>query len=153
VRFTIDSNVLVYAFMRSDPEKHRAASELMIAAGMLDCVLAAQAIAEYLNVMRRKHPELFEEAQAQAGRWRATFPILDTTAEHVLRAADFAERHRLQFWDSLIWQVARSANATLFLSEDLQDGLSLEGMAVLNPFAAGNEARLKSLLADASAGG
>jgi hypothetical protein len=37
--------------------------------------------------------------------------------------------------------------ADVLLTEGLQDGLSLEGMAVLNPFNAANRERLSDLLA------
>ena len=52
-RFTIDSNVLVYAFIRSDLRKHKIAAEIMYRAMGLDAVLTAQVLAEFLNVIRR----------------------------------------------------------------------------------------------------
>lgn len=146
MRFAVDSNVLVYALVRADREKHRVASELMIRGMLLDMVLPAQVIGEFLNVMRRKHPVHFDAARAQATRWEVTCPLIETRGEHVLRGADFAAKHRLQLWDSVIWQVVRSARATLFLSEDLQDGLSIEGLTVLNPFEPANEPKLRDLL-------
>lgn len=148
MRATIDSNILVYASAGESGEKHRIASELLIKAMSHDVVMTVQALAEYLNVIRRKHPVHFAAARAQAERWATTFTIVDTTIAHLLNAADFALRHRLQFWDSVIWQAARSAQATLFLSEDLQDGMSLDGMSVLNPFRSENEVRMKALFAD-----
>lgn len=149
MRFAIDSNVLVYAFIRDDLRKHEIASEIMVRAMLLDAVLAAQTVAEFLNVVRRKHAQLFSEACAQARRWHTTFDVLDTSSEHVLNGAEFAARHRLQLWDSIIWHVARSAHAVLFLTEDLQDHLAVDGMRVLNPFEPANEAELKALLSSA----
>ena len=149
MRFTVDSNVLVYALIADDPDKHRIASDLMIRAMLLDVVVTAQAMAEFVNVVRRKHPSHFDAALAQAKRWTTLMSIVETTGNHVLRAADFARRHRLQLWDSVIWQAARSAHAVLFLSEDLQDGLSLEGMTVLDPFNPANQSRLRELLTEA----
>jgi predicted nucleic acid-binding protein len=149
VRFTVDSNVLVYALVRDPAEKHRVAADLMIRAMTLDAVLCAQALAEFLNVIRRKQPSHFDAARAQAERWATVFTVADTSAEHVLRAGAFAARHRLQLCDSLIWQVARSSHAAFFLSEDLQDGLSIDGMTVLNPFNPGNRERLREILTGA----
>lgn len=149
MRFAIDSNVLVYAFIRDDPKKHETASEIMIRSMMLDAILAAQSIAEFLNVIRRKQPQFFNEARAQARRWHTTFELLDTTAQNVMDGAEFAARHKLQLWDSVIWQVARSAHAVLFLTEDLQDKLAIDGMKVLNPFATANRVELQKLLRSA----
>ena len=148
MRFTIDSNVLIYAFVRSDPRKHEIAAEIMIRAMVLDAVLTAQALGEFLNVIRRKLPQLFTEARAQADRWTTTLTVLDTSSEHVLKGAQFAARHKLQLWDSIIWQVARSAHASIFLSEDLQDKLNLEGMTVINPFREGDQRALYDMLVD-----
>lgn len=149
MRFSVDSNILIYAFLRADERKHAIASELMVRAMLLDCVVPAQAIAEFLNVVRRKRDDVFEEARKQAERWIETFQIVETASSHVLSGAELAAKHKLQLWDSIIWQAARSAHATLFLSEDLQDGLSIEGMAVLNPFASENEGQLRALLSSA----
>jgi len=146
VRFSIDSNILVYAFIRDDPRKHKIAAEIMVRAMTLDCVLAAQTVAEFLNVIRRKQPQLFEHARAQAKRWHVTLELLDTSGDHILKAADFAARHKLQLWDSIIWQVVRSAHAVLFLTEDLQDHLAIDGMRVLNPFDSTNDNELQNLL-------
>ena len=146
MRFTVDSNLLVYALDRSDPPRHEIAADIMVRAMLLDCVLTAQAIAEFLNVVRRKRREYFDAARAQAERWTTTFSVLGTESGHVLKAAEFAARHKLQLWDCIIWQVARSAHAGLFLSEDMQDGLSIDGMTVLNPFDSGNRNALRALL-------
>lgn len=152
MRFSVDSNILVYAFLREDERKHRIASEVMIAAMLLDCVLAAQTVAEFLNVIRRKHAGLFGEARAQAQRWCETIQILETTGEDVIKGAEFSAKHRLQLWDSIIWQIARKSHAVLFISEDLQDQLSIGGMKVLNPFSAANEPQLQELLSSSTGG-
>ena len=53
----------------------------------------------------------------------------------VLKAASALVRvHHFQVWDAVIWSAARLAGATLFLSEDLHDGLRLDGLTAINPF-------------------
>ena len=150
-RLTLDSNILIYALDAGTPEKHAIASALVQRAARADAVLTVQALAEVLAVMARKFPAHLAAGRAQAERWATLFTLLPTRWEDLARAAAFAERHRLQLWDSLIWQVARGANAAVFLSEDLQDGLSIEGLTVVNPFDPANEALLAGLLADARA--
>ena len=66
----------------------------------------------------------------------------------MIRGADFARRHSLQYWDSVIWQVASAAGATALISEDMQDGLVLDGMMVINPFNAANDELVSLLLAE-----
>jgi predicted nucleic acid-binding protein len=115
----------------------------------LDAVVAVQTVAEFLNVIRRKQPHLFDDALAQVRRWQDVFELVATTGDHIVSGADFSARFKLQFWDSVIWQVARSSHATLFLTEDLQDQATLEGMKVLNPFNPLNKAELDRLLSSA----
>jgi predicted nucleic acid-binding protein len=149
LRFAVDSNILVYAFVRDDPDKHYVASEIMIRAMTLDAVLTAQSLGEFLNVIRRKHIASFDVALTQVERWASTIPTLVTSADAVIGAAALARRHRLQLWDSIIWEVARGAGASCFLSEDLQDGLAIDGMTALNPFNPANAPRLAELLTPA----
>lgn len=146
MRFALDSNVLVYALIRDDDSKHAIASRLLIRSTELDAVLPAQVLGEFLNVVRRKHPEHFDIAIEQAVRWQETLSVLPTTDEHVVRGGKFASKHRMQLWDAIIWQVARSARASLFLTEDLQDGFAIDGMRALNPFNPKNGKTLESLL-------
>lgn len=146
MRFALDSNILVYALIRDDEAKHAVASRILLRSIDLDAVIPAQVVAEYLNVVRRKHPEYFRTALDQAERWAETLTILPTTIEDIVNGGEFALKHRMQLWDAVIWQVARSARAALLVSEDLQDGLSIEGLRVLNPFISGNADELDKLL-------
>lgn len=148
MRFALDSNILIYAFDRSDRRKHDAAVALVIRAMKLDCVLPAQVVAEFLNVIRRKHRGYFEEARSQADRWMRAFTVLDTNSDHVLLGAELSSRHNLQLWDAIIWQVATSAHSAIFLTEDLQDGFQADGMRAIDPFKAANAPLLDALLTD-----
>lgn len=149
MRFALDSNILVYALIRDDEAKHAVAARILLAAAILDAVIPAQVLGEYLNVIRRKHSEHFGTAVDQAARWQITLSLLPTTDEHVVSGAAFAATHRLQLWDSIIWQVARSARASLLLTEDLQDHFAADGMKALNPFKQENQRELDALLASA----
>lgn len=146
MRFAVDSNVLVYALDSSDSGKHEIALRIMERAPLLDCMLLAQCLAEFLNVVRRKLASEFPAAIELASAWAATMPVLPTTANHVLDGAAFAVRHKLQLFDSIIWQAASAAQVEVLLSEDMQDGLSLDGMVVIDPFKPANAIALEKLL-------
>lgn len=147
MRFAIDSNILVYAVSRGDGRKHEIAAEIMVAAPRFDSILPVQVIGEFLNVVRRMDSDALAPALAQASRWMATIALAETQPAHLLEAAQFATRYKLQFWDSVIWQVAVAAGAAFFLTEDMQDGLSLGGLTVINPFSRANESALRALMA------
>lgn len=146
MRFTVDTNVLVYAVDRTDPVRHPLALEIMLGAVDADFVLTVQAVGEFLNVARRKRPDLYSEARSEAERWLTLYPMAPTSSHVLLEAADLAQRHKLQLWDSIIWQAARRASAEIFVTEDLHDGLVIDGMRVLNPFDPSNAAIVRELL-------
>ena len=68
--------------------------------------------------------------------WNPLVPDLRTfeTAWHL------ADRFALSWWDSLIVAAARAAGCGVLLSEDLQNGLVIDGeLRIVDPFAPGAE--------------
>jgi predicted nucleic acid-binding protein len=43
-------------------------------------------------------------------------------------------RHRLSFWDALLWATARDAGVPVVISEDFQHGRELDGVRFVDPF-------------------
>jgi predicted nucleic acid-binding protein len=48
-------------------------------------------------------------------------------------------RHRLSFWDAMLWATAKRAGCRVLFTEDLQDGRRLEGVLFVDPFASENQ--------------
>ena len=151
MRFAIDSNILVYAFDREAGTRHVTAKGILIRALRADCVIPTQAVGEFLNVVRRKRTSLTGDAIDQARHWSLLVPTIDTAPDQLFAAMTMAHRHKLQFWDCVIWQVGMAAGAELFLSEDMQDGFTHGGMHVMNPFLPHNSTRLDLVLAESDA--
>lgn len=145
MRVTLDSNVLVYAALEPQTEKGRTAARL-IADVAADGVLAAQALGEFINVIRRRAPNLLARAIDQVDALRAIYIIAPTDGRTIHAAATLSLKHHLQFWDAVIFTAASEAGARLFLSEDLQDGLTIDGMRVLNPFRSENDGEIEVAL-------
>ena len=146
MRFALDSNVFVYSFIRDDPERHSAAAELIRLSADADCVLPLQVVGEFLNAIRRKQPKLFSDACAQAERWCSVLPIAETRVPDMIAGAQLARRFHLQFWDSVLCAVAQTAGAEVLLTEDMQDGQTIDGLRIINPFAEVNREMLLELL-------
>ena len=56
------------------------------------------------------------------------------TVETHERALDLAERFHLSFYDALIVASASLAGCTALYSEDMQDGQTIAGVTIRNPF-------------------
>jgi predicted nucleic acid-binding protein len=142
---TLDSNILVYAELEPKTPKGLSAQRVIDVTARGGGVLANQALLEFVAVVRRLRPESLPSAVAKVEVWSKTF-ITVATSDTVMQAALLmVQRHRFQVWDAVIWAAARAGGASLFLSEDIQDGLYLDGITVVNPFSR-TEAELTALL-------
>lgn len=136
VDFLIDTNILVYAYDRSEPIKQRRAIELLrhfpySGAG----AISTQVLAEFYNAVTRRLKEKLTAAQAyeRLQNIEQSWPILNVTAPIILEAARGVEQHQFSFWDALIWATAKLNQIPIILSEDFNDGSTIEGIRFINP--------------------
>jgi predicted nucleic acid-binding protein len=136
-RYSIDTNILVYAVDRREGEKHLRALDIMERSVDLDCVLTAQALAEFVVAATRRRMLSKPHAIAQARDWRLLFPVVTASAPALDAALAAFEAGRFGLWDALLLATAREAGCTIVLSEDMQDGAALDGITVRNPLRGG----------------
>ena len=136
-RFTLDSNILVYATDRRDIARHDAAVEIIARAATRDCVIMVQALAEFFHVVTRKGfvPRL--EAAGQVNRWTTVFTVsAGASAAALVAAMQASAAGHFQFYDALLLATARDAGCTVVLSEDMANGAALDGIRVVTAFGA-----------------
>ena len=140
----LDSNIILYAFDRLEPAKRAVADPLLRRA--LDCraIIARQVLGEILNVAQRRRVITPAQARALVTSLAAEATIAPTFQESLGMASMLAERFQLQYFDALIATVSREAGATILLSEDMHDGVDLDGLVVVNPFNGANAARIEA---------
>lgn len=129
-RLFFDTNVLVYAFT-ADDARNDDAEQLLAMGG----IVSVQVLNEFVNVSRAKHRRSWDEVDRTLDIIRTILdpPLPLTMAVHA-KAVEIARRYRFKFYDSLIVAAALSADCSLLLTEDLQDGQKIENMIVRNPF-------------------
>ena len=133
----IDTNVLVYAYDRSESEKqHRALDVLDTLSGLELGVLSVQVLSEFFYSITRKitTPLPIADAYERIKNYAAAWTILDLTELIVLEAARGVRDHQFSFWDAQIWATARLNQIPMVLSEDFQAGSNIEGVRFINPF-------------------
>jgi predicted nucleic acid-binding protein len=62
------------------------------------------------------------------------FPTVGPTDASLATALDLVVAKRTGFWDGLLVATAQTADCTLLLSEDMQDGVRFGKLTVRNPF-------------------
>lgn len=143
VRATLDSNILVCAELQPKQRKGIAAQRVIEIAAV-NGVIANLALLDFVTFVRRRLPTSIPSAIAKVEAWAQVFETAPTTSLIMADALRLVNAHQFQVWDAVIWSAARAAGATVFLSEDLQDGMTLDGKWVVNPFSR-SEAELQAL--------
>ena len=147
MKVSADTSVLFYAFDAQAGERHDAALAIVDRLFRCDTVLPAQVFGEMAYAIRRKMPDVFETAVDLMRDWTALVAVELTTIEDILAGAALARVRKIQTWDAVILSVARRAGASVLLAEDMQDGATIGGVTLLNPFDPANRARLDAALA------
>jgi len=136
VRVFVDTNVLVYARDRTDGDKNERALAWLAAlwqerAGHLSWQVLQE---YYVTVPRKLDPprdrSLAREDVTSLVTWRPFSVDLPT----VDAAWAVEVRFGLSWWDALIVAAAQVGGCTHLLTDDLQDGQSLDGVKVIDPF-------------------
>lgn len=127
---TVDTNIAVYALSTDDKADHASAALRGSA------FLSVQVLNEFANVGRRKRRETWDVIAADLADLREAVPRIIPTDDGANRAAlAIAERYRLAFFDALMLAVALAGGARTFYSEDMQDGLVIDGtLRIVDPF-------------------
>jgi predicted nucleic acid-binding protein len=140
VSVVLDTNVLVYASGFGDRWKVEKALDVL--EGWLSLpggILLMQSLSEFANVAFRKYRVPGDAIRRQIEVWSAVHQPVSARDGDLHDALAAVERHRIAFWDAMLWATARRAGAHWLLSEDFQDGRVLDGVTILNPFALTND--------------
>ncbi len=134
--FFVDTNILVYLHDSKEPEKQKRATEIMETLWrQASGCLSSQVLVEFYAVATRKlKPGLAPEIARQEIRDLMGWAPQPPSAELLERAWRLEDRYGLSWWDSLIAAAALAQNCRMLLSEDLQDGLEIDGLRIVNPF-------------------
>jgi len=146
-RFSLDTNILVYAIDRDAGVRHGLSWALVGRAARSDCVLAAQALARFFHATTRMGLLAHAAASALARDWLDVFHVNSVNTAALVDAMDAVGEHGLSFWDAMFRATARQSGCWEILSEDMQDGRRLGGVEFVNPFTEDASTRLEPLLA------
>ena len=132
----IDTNILVYAYNASLPEKQVKAQSLLTTLwSSNNGCLSIQVFQEFYTVVTRKIPHpLSTEVAATIIRDYGTWDYHSPEFNDLLQAIEIQQKYKLSFWDSLIICSAVQLRCKLIWSEDLNHSQIYEGVTAINPF-------------------
>lgn len=150
MRVALDTNILVYAEgvapLPEDAAKPPEIRSLLSALRVTDVVIPAQVLGELYRVLAGKARWSREAARTALLNWSDSYQVADTTAAAMKAATDLATTHQLSIWDSVVVSVAAETGCRLLLSEDMQDGLTWQGLTVVNPLTTSRHPLLAAFL-------
>ncbi len=135
-RYLVDTNLLVYALDRREPEKRERAREVLRRVGGAGtAALPAQVLSEFANACLKKLEPRPEPGavRREVERLMLAFPVLPVTGPVVLEALRGVREYMLSYYDAQIWAVARLGQVDVILSEDFNPGAVLDGVSFTNP--------------------
>ncbi len=144
-RFSIDTNILVYAADQTDEDRHEISEGLVNQSSSLDCVRTFQALGEFFHAATRKRLLTEEKAAAFVNEWLGTFTFARVGKTLFPDAMRACGEHKVSFWDAMLLAATRRAGCSAVISENMQHGWRLDGVEIINPFAADAAARLRPL--------
>jgi predicted nucleic acid-binding protein len=132
-RIFLDSNVLLYAYSATDPDKCARARTLADDSG---AVISTQVLSEFANVVLRKFGMPVCEARRRTAELAERCEVITVTPATVIEAFRIRERFGFGFFDSQIVASALASGATTLYSEDLHHGQTIDGiLRIVSPFA------------------
>jgi predicted nucleic acid-binding protein len=134
----IDTDVLIRAYQTdgADPRSAKAKDAVEELARRGDGFVAAQNLDEFAAVLLRRASPPVESArlrEALAGIGDV-FGVLRPGARTLSSALQGVEKHRLAFWDSMIWAVAHENGIDEVLTAEPPPRQLIEGVRYRNPF-------------------
>lgn len=129
-RIAVDSNVLLYLHDNSDQRKREIAKDILSD----NPKISTQVISEFINVARRQLNLPKADILNYAAELMKDCEIIPVSFDTLTSAGALIQKHDFQIFDSIIVAAALAANCTILYSEDMQHGLAISGLTIINPF-------------------
>lgn len=136
-RYFLDTNIFVYTFDPLADKKRRIATELIRSAkrdGL--AVISFQVIQEFCSVAIRKSEQTPTVGELRSYVRNVMAPLCEVHSSIELydSCLDIREQTGYSFYDSLIVAAAAGSGCQILYTEDLDDGRSIAGVNIVNPF-------------------
>ncbi|MCW5934491.1 MAG: PIN domain-containing protein [Fimbriimonadia bacterium] len=134
----VDTNILLYAFDKDVPDKRGLEDTLissLLSANQM--VLSSQVLNEFFWTATRPYKSftlLPEEVHLHLTRLTSLCSVVSLTPHLTFEAITAVKKHKLSFWDALIWAAAKISGSRIIYSEDMNHNQEIEGIIIKNPF-------------------
>jgi predicted nucleic acid-binding protein len=124
-----DTNVLLY-LLSGEVAKADRAEQLLAGGG----VISVQVLNEFVSVAANKFAMEIAEIREVLAAIRTGCIVKPLEVETHELGLEIAERYRYSVYDSMLLAAAVRAGCSIFYSEDLQHGQTIDRLTIVNPF-------------------
>ena len=128
----IDSNIWIYALAEDDDKRSGIAKKLVKSHDKI--ITSTQIVNEVCHVMLRKGSISFSDVIGYIDYLYAKTNVVLVIEDSIRLAAQLRADKSISFWDSLIVAIALENDCDTLYSEDMQHGLEIKQLRIVNPF-------------------
>jgi Predicted nucleic-acid-binding protein, contains PIN domain len=123
-----DTNILLYLASEDTPKAD--AAERALALGG---TISVQVLNEFVHVARRKMNFSWQEIDEFLGAVTAVLTVIPLTIEIHDKGREIARRYGFSIYDAMIIAAALACDCDTPFSEDMSNGMRIDGLTVINP--------------------
>jgi len=134
VKIFLDSNILVYAFDKSNIKKHNISKAIINNGGFY---ISVQVVNEFINVVTSKIETTisYEKVLSIVDLFPTFLTIRSLSFENSISAIKLKNKYKYSYFDSLIIASALDNDCEILYSEDMQHNQIIEDkLKIINPF-------------------
>ena len=130
----IDTNLWIYLYAKSPPEKYYKIAEIIKNNSSI-LLVSTQVLGELFHVLTRKKFTSITDAITIISDIINTFPVQAINTTEVIQALEINTKYNYSYWDSLIIATALLGKCSIIYSEDMQHNQLIDNkVRILNPF-------------------
>jgi predicted nucleic acid-binding protein len=131
-KYFLDTNILIYAYSNSEPDKADQANALLFEG---ESLISLQVVNEFANICLRKLHQTEKTVTAAILEIASATRIVGFSLATQLQALQLRQNYRFSYYDALILATALENHCTTLFSEDMQHNQQIEGqLRIINPF-------------------
>ena len=122
--YFIDTNIWLYSFIQSQNREKTEIARTIIKE--CEIVISTQIINEMCVNLIKKVDFSEKKIQNLIESLYRKFTVFELSPDILLKSSDIRANHTFSFWDSVVAASALDCDADYLISEDMQDGFTLE---------------------------
>jgi predicted nucleic acid-binding protein len=128
----LDTNILLYSYSNSEIGKQEIARKVITEN---NSIISTQVLQELCNTVTRKLGFSYPQTSVALQECCQNNDVHINSTSTIMKACQIAERYKFSFYDSMIIGAALESGCPILYSEDMHNGLVVEGtLTIINPF-------------------